>query len=74
MVEEWINVKERKPDVYETVIVWARHKEDMEADRMLMGHRMYKSKWRVGVWDCVGEDANEWKITHWMPVLEGPDA
>ena len=67
---QWISVEDKKPGVYESVLIWCKHEED--GDRMLMGHRMHKSKWRIGVWGGQGLVDDEWSVTHWMPLLEGP--
>lgn len=56
---KWINVKDRLPEVYTSVLIF-------DGCSIFMGHREH------GIFLIDGEITAEQGITHWMPLPEPP--
>ena len=65
----WVRVKDRLPDDFVSVIGWVRFKgEHGWGANEVFYDRSDKE------WDSVRDDFTIAKVTHWMPMPDGPEA
>lgn len=76
----WINCKDRLPNPDETVLVW----DSGSIEKGFLRHPIERKKYHIHVnkeklvWYCENYDydgcpGEAFGVTHWMPLLEGPN-
>lgn len=67
-VPKWISVKERMPEEYKPVLVYAKHTPEYFSDWFAV----MEDTWLGDSWECNG-DSDVHEVTHWMPLPEPPE-
>lgn len=81
MIRKWISLKDRLPEIYDFVLVYANNKGTGEPKPMSIA-RWNNSKWEFinhsppmpnyGAWMDIEYNMDYDDITHWMPLPKPP--
>lgn len=73
LIPKWINVKYKKPDPYQSVLVYVQHTEKWRGNTPPeeQWHVIEEDCWLGDRWDCNADD-DVHEITHWQPKPKAP--